>query len=189
MKRRRKRNRVIYRLWHDRSSTGLIGYVGKDSYYPKRSNLFSRKREGACKKLFLALNKYPLRFWRTEILKDGIRSGDSLIKAEIFYIGKFDSKNRGYNCTDGGEGAPGCSPSLETRKKISESKKNLSNETREKLSLAALGNKRCVDRTLSVETRKKIGLGNAGKIVSAASRKRMSKVAKLRWKEIRRVHQ
>src|ERR1700676_4955980 len=166
MRSKRKVNRVVYRLWHNKSAAGRIGYIGKDKYYPKRVNLSYRKTEKGCAKLYRALNRYSLNFWKIDILKSGFRSDKSLSKAEIYYIRKFDSKNKGYNLTDGGDGVSGCHPSKETRIKLSNAKKNMSPETRAKLSIAALGNKRCVGRKLSVETKAKIGAGNKGKVYS-----------------------
>lgn len=52
------------------------------------------------------------------------------------YIKIFDSKNNGYNMTEGGDGSKGCHPSIETRRKISIANltENLSLETRKKMS-------------------------------------------------------
>src|SRR5271157_2466122 len=112
-------NRVIYRLWHNRSISGGVGYIGKDKRYPNRVNLDSRKKDKNCLKLYRALNKYPLSVWRTEILAQGFRTDKALSKAEIFYIKKFKTKVKGYNCTDGGEGNSGHLVSAEAREKMS----------------------------------------------------------------------
>jgi DNA-binding CsgD family transcriptional regulator len=101
---RKKTNRVIYRLWHNKSVTGRIGYVGQDSYYPNRVRLSSRAKNAQQPKLFRAFNKYPWKIWKVEILASNLKSKKELNKVEIFYIKKFDSKNKGYNCTDGGDG-------------------------------------------------------------------------------------
>jgi group I intron endonuclease len=186
--------RIIYRLWHDRSVAGRIGYIGKDSRYPKRLNLIRRTREKGCPKLYRAFKKYPLKFWYKEILASGFRSENGLNKAEMFWIAKFNSKNKGYNCTDGGDGRSGSSPSTETRKKLRDwnvgrwvGKKNgfygqkhsietrkhwskirkgrkLSPETIRKLTESSTG------RKASVETRAKIGRAHKGKIVSKETR-------------------
>jgi group I intron endonuclease len=152
---KRKFCRVIYRLWHTQSKKGLIGYIGKDSHYPRRLNLEFRKKNTGCPKLYQALNKYPLQFWKTEVLASGFKSDRSLSKSEIYYIKKFDSKNKGYNCTDGGEGLTGWSPSLETRLKMSK------------------GNK---GRKFSAEHRRKIGESNKGRVISLEMRRHLSKL-------------
>ena len=111
--------RVIYRLWHDLSPAGRVGYVGKDSRHPKRWCLVERSKDKESPKLYRALNKYPLDVWNKEILAEGFESDEELNAAEISWIAKFDSKNKGYNCTDGGDGAFGRVPSLESREKQS----------------------------------------------------------------------
>jgi group I intron endonuclease len=115
--------RVVYRFWHTLSSKGLVGYIGKDKYHPDRFDLSRRKKDKNCKTLYKALKKYPLKFWNKEILASGFRTDSALRKAEIFWIAKFDSKNNGYNLTDGGEGQTGRAMSLETKTKISKAKK------------------------------------------------------------------
>jgi len=121
--RRKKLNRVIYRFWHNQSDAGRVGYIGKDSYHPERYRFSSRAREKNCRKLHRAFKKYPIKFWRREILASNFKSDSALNKAEIFYINKFDSKRKGYNCTDGGEGVRGIVVSLKTRRKMSRAHK------------------------------------------------------------------
>jgi len=118
-----KINRVIYRLWHNKSPHGKVGYIGKDKYWPTRSHLNRRKKEKGCKKLYRAFKKYSLKFWHADIIATHFRSDAALAKAEIFYIKKFGSKNKGYNCTDGGEGCSGRIVSEETKRKMSNAQK------------------------------------------------------------------
>jgi len=179
--------RVIYRLWHNKSKAGKIGYIGKDSDYPRRLNLTRRLKEVNCPKLYRALKKYPLSAWHKDVLISGFRSDIALSKAEKFYIKKFDSKNKGYNCTDGGDGRAGSSPSAETRKKLSDlnkgkwvGKKNgfygrrHSLETKRHWSEIRKGRKsspECVakvvaaltGRPVSLETRRKISIAQKGR--------------------------
>ncbi len=114
-----KVNRVVYRFWHSLSPEGLVGYIGKDVYHPKRFDLRARARQKKTIKLYRALKKYPISAWRKEVLARGFRSDKALAEAEIFWIAKFDSKNKGYNCTDGGEGNRGHKHSEETKRKLS----------------------------------------------------------------------
>src|ERR1035437_5084579 len=114
----RKINRAIYRFWHDLSAAGRVGYIGKDTYYPYRANFNRRRREKKTRKLYRALNKYPFSVWHIDILASGFRSEKTMNKAEIFWIKKFDSKNKGYNCTEGGEGTVGFKHSEETKIKL-----------------------------------------------------------------------
>jgi group I intron endonuclease len=159
---KRKPNRVVYRLWHNRSSKGRVGYIGKDKYYPRRLNLCRRKKDEGCKKLYAALNKYPLSVWRIEILARGFKKDKTLNEAERFYINKFESRHRGYNITKGGEGGPGWHKgrklATKTKEKLSRANsgqnhpkwgKKDSFETRMKKSAAAKGNKGNLGRRFS----------------------------------------
>lgn len=69
-----------------------------------------------------ALNKYPLEVWHIAVLASGFNSDKALHEAEIAFIAKFDSKNKGYNLTDGGNGSPGRKFSEATKRKMSRSK-------------------------------------------------------------------
>lgn len=51
-----------------------------------------------------AINKYGWDNFSWEVLEDGIDSIDDLNKREIYYIDKYDTFNKGYNMTLGGEG-------------------------------------------------------------------------------------
>lgn len=61
----------------------------------------------------------------------------------------------------------------------------MSEETKKKISISAMGNKRCVGRIMSAETRKKIGEANApklkGRIYSLEHRRRISEGRRKWW--------
>jgi group I intron endonuclease len=158
-----KLNRVVYRFWHNKSARGRVGYVGKDSYYPLRADLVKRSKHKGCKLLYRALNKYPVRFWRVEVLASGFRSDKTLCKSEICWIKKFDSKNKGYNLTDGGEGLLGHKFSIEHRRKMS---------------INSTGNKSFLGRKHTSETKKKMSLAQKGKMFSAEHRANLSEANK-----------
>lgn len=169
-----KLNRTVYRFWHNRSARGRVGYVGKDSYYPLRANLVKRSKDKACKMLYRALRKHPLKFWCVEILASGFRKDETLNKAEIFYIKKFDSKNKGYNCTDGGEGQRGWIPSKAWRLERSRIL------TGRKLSLEHIAKvvKSLTGRKHSIETKAKISAAHIGMSLSAKTIKKLSELGK-----------
>ena len=58
-------------------------------------------------------------------------------------------------------------------------------ETKEKCRIAKLGNKHCLGRVLSEETKRKISEGNKGKKVSSETLLKMSLSAKKQWERIR----
>lgn len=172
-----KIKRVVYRLWHNKSPRGRVGYIGKDTMYPRRVNLFKRSKNKGCPKLYQGFQKYHFSVWKVEILAAGFKSNKSLNKAEIFYIKKFDSINKGYNILKGGDGGPGWRKgrrlSEQTKKKLSEINKGSNHpkfgkkdslETRKKKSLSAKGNK-----------------GNSGKKFSNAHKDGIRKAQQKAW--------
>jgi group I intron endonuclease len=71
-----------------------------------------------------AIQKYGKENFLWEVLEEveddnKIRLNTILNKYEIYYIGVFDSKNSGYNLTDGGGGTVGMKASESTKKKMS----------------------------------------------------------------------
>jgi hypothetical protein len=107
---------------------------------------------------------------------------------EIFYIKKYDTKApNGYNLTDGGDGIFGWQPSDEYRQECSERVKELhknkkvgmygrkhNEETKRKMSEASKGNKNCLGRVLSEETKLKISSSHKGKVLSESTKNKIS---------------
>lgn len=147
------------------------------------------------------------------MVKDGIEnfivyqidtadSKEQLFEKEKHWIKELDTKNNGYNETDGGEGTWGWRPSPEKQKLLNEkqrefwknnpqfreeeSKKakerwsNLTKEQKkkrsEKLSVANIGNKHAKGKTwkLSEETKRKISEAKKGWIMPEEARKKIS---------------
>lgn len=102
-------------------------------------------------------------------------SEEEMCNDEQYYIKFFNTLwPNGYNLTEGGDGWSG-GPCEEMRRKLSEVHKNISDETRRKMSLSAKGrtpyNK---GKHLSEEHKKKIGEANKGKTMSEEARKKIS---------------
>ena len=116
-------------------------------------------------------------------------------KHEIYMIFVFGRKDLGTgilrNRTNGGEGTSGATRSDETRKKISEAMKNISEETRRKLSEAMSGKTHTEEskkkmseahKNPSEETRRKMSEANKGHIVSEETRINISEAMKgMKW--------
>lgn len=98
-------------------------YIGKSIKYEQRKiDHKSAAKRGVQSHFCAAIRKYGWDAFTWEILYE---SNDEceLFEKEKHFIQKYDSLVNGYNMTLGGEGVSGCVPSIETRKKISESNK------------------------------------------------------------------
>lgn len=95
---------------------------------------------------------------------------------EMRFIKRFNTKIDGYNSTDGGEGALGAIRSEVTRKKLSKlhKGKKLSENHRQKLSIALRGNKNSLGFHPSEETRKKLSKASSMRKHSEETRKKIS---------------
>jgi len=110
---------------------------------------------------------------------------EEAFKHEKYMIAVFGRKDLGtgilHNKSDGGDGASGSVRSIETRRKISKSKKGklLSEETKRKLSEALKGEKNPnYGKKHSKKTRKKISDAMEGKSLSEETKRKMSEVKK-----------
>lgn len=110
---------------------------------------------------YSAIQKYGWDNFEHEILFDGLSEHEAKEK-EIELIREWNTNDNryGYNMTTGGDGTPGCHPSEETRRKLSEARKkeNLSEETLRRRSEGLRG------RKFSDDHKKKIGDGNSKRI-------------------------
>lgn len=117
----------------------LKTYVGQSIDVHRR---FSDYRSLNCKgqrKIYHAIKKHGISSFDFEILEEC--SVDKLTEREKFWIKIYQSIEKGYNLTEGGEGY---TPSEEVKKRISNSKKGtkVSIETRKLLSLIKIGRKK-----------------------------------------------
>ena len=173
-----------YTYCHTRNDTGKIFYIGKGVKY--RANATKNR------------NKY----WKNIVEKHGYsieilaywQSEKEALDHEKLLISCF--KDMGYklaNLTDGGEGSTGWNPSIETRQKMSNSRKNLSQELRKKLSVASKGkNNAFFGKTHSEETKKKMSISAKSRPSSFANKKhseetkaKMTASQKARWAKLK----
>ena len=105
-----------------------------------------------------AIEKYGWNNFEHIILYDNLTEIDAKsMECALIKEWKTQDTRYGYNMTSGGDGTPGCYPSVETRQKLSEArrKENLSEETLTRRSMALKG------RKFSESHKKKIGESNS----------------------------
>jgi len=98
-------------------------YIGQTVYEERRKRQHRHDcKRGVDNKFYRAVRKYGWHQFIYGIIEE--YEIEFLAEKEIHYINHYDTYNNGYNSTTGGDGVGGCSPSKETRKKMSESAKN-----------------------------------------------------------------
>lgn len=113
-----KQNWIVYKHTNKQNHKSYIGITGQE---PEKRWKNGRGYQHH-KKFFAAIIKYGWDGFTHDILATNL-SEEEARKLEKEYIIKYNSKNNGYNLTDGGEGASGYSHSSETKKAISKSMK------------------------------------------------------------------
>ena len=147
-------------------------YVGQDT----KNN---PKYYGSGTYLKRAIKKYGKRNFKKEIL-ERCKTTEELNQVEKHWIKKLNSKNKkiGYNLTDGGDGAVGYQHTMETKMKMSISHKNMSNETKQKLSKSLIGNKNSLGYKHTDESRKNMSESKIGKKHTEETKRKLSKLHK-----------
>lgn len=98
-------------------------YMGQTVHEERRKRQHRHDcKRGVDNKFYRAVRKYGWHQFIYGIMEE--YEIEFLTEKEIHYINHYDTYNNGYNSTTGGDGVGGCSPSEETRKKMSESAKN-----------------------------------------------------------------
>ena len=146
---------VIYRIYN---RTNGKSYIGKTLHPEKRirDHLNGRRSSVALQN---AIKKYGKGSFVVELLEQDMPES-WLSKLEILHIRFFNSKNNGYNLTDGGEGTSGYTFSPEELKKMSDALKGKTSANKGK--------------TLSPETRQRMSEAQKGKIISVGARQKIS---------------
>jgi group I intron endonuclease len=174
----------MYKIYLIINLENLKKYIGITKYYLEE-RFYQHIKRGFL--LTEAIKKYGKEKFSIELIEE-VESPERAYELEIFYIKKYNTKAPfGYNLTDGGDGIFGWQPSDEYRKECSERAKELhknkkvgmygkkhNDETKRKMSEASKGNKNCLGRILSEETKLKISTSNKGKTVSESTKKKIS---------------
>lgn len=162
----------MYCVYKHTSPSGKV-YIGITGCDPKnrwKANGLGYKGQTV---FWRAIEKYGWSNFKHEIIESELSLEDAL-RLEAEYISRYDSNNpeRGYNRNSGGFGNIGRIFTEEDRARLSEAKKNPSEETRKRISEAGKG------RRHSDETKLKMSQSRTGHNTSFETRKKISKALK-----------
>lgn len=157
-------------------------YIGQTLDTTRRYKRHVADAKKVKNKFYNAVRKYGVDSFTFDVLFTVLDAND-LNELEQKFIIEYDSFANGYNSNTGGKSAFGFRHSEETRKKLSEQKKQnnpqkgkpLTDEHKEKIASKMRGELgHFYGKTHTVEAREKISAANIGKVVSEESRSKMS---------------
>lgn len=162
----------IYSITNKINNKKYIG-VTKDLDTRKRKHFWELKNNRhSNEKLQRDYNVFGASAFEVEILEElKYATKKEGFKKEVFYIGKYNSCDDGYNMSYGADGS---------------NLSQITDDTREKHRQEMLGNTYWLGRKHTEETKKKIGDVHRGKTVKASTRKNYLK--KLRKKLEKKIH-
>lgn len=164
-------NAVIYRHICILNNKSYIGYTTR-SMEERWKEHIGMVNLGSKLHFHNAIRKHGINNFIHQILFEGVfEQLKDIHKLEQKYIEEYNTYNKGYNSTKGGEGCVGLIVSKETKEKLRNIslKENLSEEKLLKMRNAKLGIK------LSIETRKKLSISHKGKEFSDKHKNNLSK--------------
>ena len=147
---------IIYRVTNKINDKIYIGQTIKE--LSKRKSAHESKANNPASHFHKAIRLYGKESFIWEVVEE-CNSKEEMDLKETFYIKQYDSINKGYNMTSGGEGTINRVCGLSTREKISRSKigKPLSAKHKELLSSMRRGKSKSKSHILSVaESKSKV---------------------------------
>ena len=162
---------IIYKY----TSPSGKSYIGQ-TVNPERRHNEHKRMKGRESAFHRAIKKYGFDNFKYEVLvtidlEDKQELKQKLDYFEQFYIRKYHTFENGYNLTLGGGGSLSCFHTEESKRKMSKSQK---------------GNKNCLGRVLSDETKRKIGEANRGRKMSDEVCRKMSEAHRNMSEETKR---
>lgn len=133
----------IYMITNKLDGKKYIGQTKRDNPQIRiKEHLYEASNTNRNLHLYNAIRKYGIENFEITILESNLEESE-LDKLEMYYIGKYDTLENGYNNTIGGGGVRGYHHTPETKTKISKSIKKCSamytEERAQKISLALKG--------------------------------------------------
>ena len=113
----------IYSIYKVTNTINGKIYIGFDSKWPRRRNNHKSNSKTRSCKFYSAINKYGWNNFTWELLYQSTDGKHCLNEMESYFIKQYDSFNKGYNETLGGEGTLGWKPPKEYREKKSQEQK------------------------------------------------------------------
>ncbi len=177
---------LIYKIISDETKKVYVG----QTIQPLNKRWIHHKWKAASGRnhpLYCAMRKYGIVHFRIEVLQElpDTSTQEELDAAEIHWISELKAlAPEGLNIKAGGEGK--FKMTLEHKMAISEAKKRqwakveMTDEIREKLRKASLGNKNRLGKEASEETKAKISAAQLGKVASEETKAKMSESHKKR---------
>jgi group I intron endonuclease len=136
----------IYTIYKSTNKTTNKSYIGFDKNWPSRKHGHKSraKLNNTNYKFYNAINKYGWDNFEWQIIYQSKDYEHTYKKMETYFIEQYDSYNKGYNMTKGGDGVTGAKNSGAPKGRIpwNKGKKGLqkpTEETRKKMSLAKKG--------------------------------------------------
>lgn len=118
---------LIYKATNIINNKQYIGQTVNSLEYRKRDHISEAMRQNNNNHFHNAIRKYGKKSFTWEIIHGNIDTIEELNKLEIYYIGYYNTFEKGYNMTFGGGGSVGRKVSEETRKKIGDTERGKNN--------------------------------------------------------------
>jgi group I intron endonuclease len=168
---------IIYKATNKINGKIYIGQTINSLRQRKRGHINSALSKHDTSYFHFALRKYGPESFDWETIVEGPGSLETLNELEKHFIQLYNSFEKGYNLTLGGNSNAGFKHSEETKKRLSEMNKGkkLSNETKRKMSEFQRS------KVVPEETRRRISEGHKGLKPSEKTRKKMSESRKGRF--------
>jgi predicted XRE-type DNA-binding protein len=115
---------IIYKAQHKTSGKVYIGKTVLPLDKRKAKHKYEALQKDTSYKFHRAIRKYGVLSFDWTIV-DTAETTEELTEKEIYYIALYDSVNKGYNTTTGGEGMAGFNHTEESKAKISANRKGL----------------------------------------------------------------
>ena len=172
---------IIYKATSP-SKKSYVGLTTKSLKERKRlHNIYANKEKAL--PFHRAIRKYGMENFEWVILESGVKSLSELKEKEIYYIKKYDTYKRGYNCTLGGDGIFGYKFTKEQKNMISKKTKDAMNNPLVREKIAKGGGGKVPKNSIPIID----SLGNTFLSITHAAKHYNISSQSIRWSMIKKV--